>query len=246
MLGLKNVSFTVHAGAKFEKKIINNISLELNEKDFLIILGGNGMGKSTLFKLISGALPPTSGEIFIGNLNVTKDLNRAYDVASVLQDPRLGTISGMSVFENMIFALKRGKKRTLEFAYAQKKRKFFQEQLSVLGMGLENKLDQSVDVLSGGQRQALSLMMQLLHKTKILLLDELTAALDPKTSKIIMELTNKMIQQFGITALMITHNMNYALNYGNKLCVIEEGKIIKFFNENEKNKVTFSDMNTFF
>ena len=222
---------------------MNDVSLDIFEHDFITILGGNGAGKSTLFNVIAGTLPLTSGDIYILGENVTSfsPEKRAKYLSRVFQDPKMGTAPRMTVAENLLIAKFRGEKRRLVPRRLKRYRKEFQEIIEKIGNGLEKHLDTPIEFLSGGQRQALSLLMATLKRPELLLLDEHTAALDPKTSVALMELTDDFVQRDQLTALMITHHMEDALKYGNRLIVMKEGQIIQDLKQKEKAKMTIAD-----
>ena len=226
-----------------EKIILNDVSLEIYEHDFITILGGNGAGKSTLFNSIAGTLPLTSGSIRIMGEDVThfSPEKRAKYLSRVFQDPKMGTAPRMTVAENLLIAKFRGEKRGLFPRKLSAYKEEFQATIEKVGNGLEKHLDTPIEFLSGGQRQALSLLMATLKRPELLLLDEHTAALDPKTSVALMELTNDFINKDHLTALMITHHMEDALKYGNRLIVMKEGRIIQDLNKDEKAKMKISD-----
>ena len=230
-------------GVEEEKIILNDVSLDIFEHDFITILGGNGAGKSTLFNVIAGTLPLTSGDIYILGENVTSfsPEKRAKYLSRVFQDPKMGTSPRMMVAENLLIAKFRGEKRRLVPRRLKRYRKEFQEIIEKIGNGLEKHLDTPIEFLSGGQRQALSLLMATLKRPELLLLDEHTAALDPKTSVALMELTDDFVQRDQLTALMITHHMEDALKYGNRLIVMKEGQIILDLKQEEKAKMTIAD-----
>ncbi|SUN79937.1 putative ABC transporter ATP-binding protein [Streptococcus milleri] len=239
---LKNATKVVNNGFD-EKTILDNVSLTIHKHDFITILGGNGAGKSTLFNVISGTLPLTSGSIYILGENVTSysPEKRAKYLSRVFQDPKMGTAPSMTVAENLLIAKFRGEKRRLVPRRLKRYRKEFQEIIEKIGNGLEKHLDTPIEFLSGGQRQALSLLMATLKRPELLLLDEHTAALDPKTSVALMELTDDFVQRDQLTALMITHHMEDALKYGNRLIVMKEGQIIQDLKQEEKAKMTIAD-----
>lgn len=239
---LKNATKVVNNGFD-EKTILDNVSLTIHKHDFITILGGNGAGKSTLFNVISGTLPLTSGSIYILGENVTSysPEKRAKYLSRVFQDPKMGTAPRMTVAENLLIAKFRGEKRRLVPRRLKRYRKEFQEIIEKIGNGLEKHLDTPIEFLSGGQRQALSLLMATLKRPELLLLDEHTAALDPKTSVALMELTADFVQRDQLTALMITHHMEDALKYGNRLIVMKEGQIIQDLKQEEKAKMTIAD-----
>lgn len=240
---LKNATKIVDMGVEEEKIILNDVSLDIFEHDFITILGGNGAGKSTLFNVIAGTLPLTSGDIYILGENVTSfsPEKRAKYLSRVFQDPKMGTSPRMTVAENLLIAKFRGEKRRLVPRRLKRYRKEFQEIIEKIGNGLEKHLDTPIEFLSGGQRQALSLLMATLKRPELLLLDEHTAALDPKTSVALMELTADFVQRDQLTALMITHHMEDALKYGNHLIVMKEGQIIQDLKQEEKAKMTIAD-----
>lgn len=227
MLNLQNVNVTLGMDIKLQRFILQNLNLNVKQGEFLVVIGGNGAGKSTMFNVISGALKPDSGSIILDSkdiTNVSQNL-RSRDISFVMQDPRMGTMENLSIFENLSFALNRGKRRSLLPFSKNNRMELFAQKLSMLGMGLENRLDEVVINLSGGQRQALSLIMAILTEAKILLLDEITAALDPKSAKNIMALTDKLIREEKRTAIMITHNMSDANRYGDRLVTLKDGRI---------------------
>ena len=240
---LRNATKIVTNGFDEEKIILNDVSLDIYEHDFITILGGNGAGKSTFFNSIAGTLPLTSGSIRIMGEDVThfSPEKRAKYLSRVFQDPKMGTAPRMTVAENLLIAKFRGEKRGLFPRKLSSYKEEFQATIEKVGNGLEKHLDTPIEFLSGGQRQALSLLMATLKRPELLLLDEHTAALDPKTSVALMELTNDFINKDHLTALMITHHMEDALKYGNRLIVMKEGRIIQDLNKDEKAKMKISD-----
>ena len=240
---LKNATKVITNGFDEEKIILNDVSLEIFEHDFITILGGNGAGKSTLFNTIAGTLPLTSGSIRIMGEDVThfSPEKRAKYLSRVFQDPKMGTAPRMTVAENLLIAKFRGEKRGLLPRRLSSHREEFQTTIEKVGSGLEKHLDTPIEFLSGGQRQALSLLMATLKRPELLLLDEHTAALDPKTSVALMELTDDFVSKDHLTALMITHHMEDALKYGNRLIVMKDGQIIQDLNKDEKAKMKISD-----
>ena len=240
---LKNATKIVTNGFDEEKIILNDVSLHIYEHDFITILGGNGAGKSTLFNSIAGTLPLTSGSIRIMGEDVTNfsPEKRAKYLSRVFQDPKMGTSPRMTVAENLLIAKFRGERRGLVPRRLSSYREEFQNTINKIGNGLEKHLDTPIEFLSGGQRQALSLLMATLKRPELLLLDEHTAALDPKTSVALMELTDDFVSKDHLTALMITHHMEDALKYGNRLIVMKEGRIIQDLNKDEKAKMKISD-----
>lgn len=245
---LKNATKIVNTGIEEEKVILNDVSLDIFEHDFITILGGNGAGKSTLFNVIAGTLPLTSGSIYILGENVTSysPEKRAKYLSRVFQDPKMGTALRMTVAENLLIAKFRGEKRRLVPRRLSHYRKEFQETIDKIGNGLEKHLDTPIEFLSGGQRQALSLLMATLKRPELLLLDEHTAALDPKTSVALMSLTDEFVNRDQLTALMITHHMEDALKYGNRLIVMKDGQIIQDLHQEEKAKMTIADYYSLF
>ena len=240
---LKNATKIVKNGFDEEKIILNDVSLDIYEHDFITILGGNGAGKSTLFNSIAGTLPLTSGSIRIMGEDVThfSPEKRAKYLSRVFQDPKMGTAPRMTVAENLLIAKFRGEKRGLFPRRLSAYKEEFQATIEKAGNGLEKHLDTPNEFLSGGQRQALSLLMATLKRPELLLLDEHTAALDPKTSVSLMELTDDFVSKDHLTALMITPHMEDALKYGNRLIVMKEGRIIQDLNKDEKAKMKISD-----
>ena len=240
---LKNVTKAVSNGMNEEKVILDDVSLEIREHDFITILGGNGAGKSTLFNTIAGTLPVSSGKIYILGEDVTNysPEKRAKYLSRVFQDPKMGTAPRMTVAENLLVAKFRGEKRGLIPRHLASYKEEFQTVLAKIGNGLENHIDTAVEFLSGGQRQALSLLMATLKRPELLLLDEHTAALDPKTSQALMTLTDEFVSQDALTALMITHHMEDALKYGNRLIVMKDGHIVQDLNQEEKAQMTIAD-----
>ena len=240
---LRNATKIVKNGFDEEKIILNDVSIDIYEHDFITILGGNGAGKSTLFNSIAGTLPLTSGSIRIMGEDVThfSPEKRAKYLSRVFQDPKMGTAPRMTVAENLLIAKFRGEKRGLFPRRLSAYKEEFQETIEKVGNGLEKHLDTPIEFLSGGQRQALSLLMATLKRPELLLLDEHTAALDPKTSVALMELTDDFVSKDHLTALMITHHMEDALKYGNRLFVMKEGRIIQDLSKDEKAKMKISD-----
>ena len=248
MLKINGVYKTFNKGTINEKRALNGVDLELNEGDFVTIIGGNGAGKSTLLNSICGVFPIDSGSIVIDGINVTRlpEHKRAKYLGRVFQDPMMGTAADMWIEENMSLAYRRGQRRGLKWAITSKERKIYKEMLSQLGLGLENRLSSKVGLLSGGQRQALTLLMAVMRKPKLLLLDEHTAALDPKTAATVLELSEKFISEDNLTTLMITHNMKDAITHGNRLIMMHEGRVIYNVSGEEKKKLTVDDLLTKF
>jgi putative ABC transport system ATP-binding protein len=227
-----------------ERIALNNVSLTINEGEFVTIIGGNGSGKSTLFNVISGALEVDSGKIIIDGEEVTNlsEHKRANLLGIVFQDPMQGTAANMSIIENLLIASRRKRKDTLKWGFDKNLINEFRERLSQLNLGLETRLNQKVGLLSGGQRQAITLLMATYSNPKILLLDEHTAALDPKTAKIVLELTAKIVKENKLTTIMITHNMRDALKYGNRLIMLDQGRVVLDESGEAKAKLTPTDL----
>lgn len=244
MLKINGVYKTFNRGTINEKRALNGVGLELNEGDFVTIIGGNGAGKSTLLNSICGVFPVDSGSIVIDGKDVTRlpEHKRAKYLGRVFQDPMMGTAADMWIEENMSLAYRRGMSRGLKWAITSKERKMYREMLSQLGLGLEDRLSSKVGLLSGGQRQALTLLMAVMRKPKLLLLDEHTAALDPKTAETVLELSEKFISEGNLTTLMITHNMKDAITHGNRLIMMHEGRVIYDVSGEEKKKLTVDDL----
>lgn len=244
MLKVNGIYKTFNKGTVNEKRALNGVDLELNEGDFVTIIGGNGAGKSTLLNSICGVFRVDKGSIIIDGEDVTKlpEHKRAKYLGRVFQDPMMGTAADMWIEENISLAYRRGKTRGLKWAITNKERTMYKEMLSQLGLGLENRLSGKVGLLSGGQRQALTLLMAVMRKPKLLLLDEHTAALDPKTAETVLNLSEKFISDENLTAMMITHNMKDAINYGNKLIMMHEGRIIYSVSGEEKKALTVDDL----
>ena len=244
MLKLNNVKKTFNPGTINEKKALCGIDLQLNPGDFVTVIGGNGAGKSTMLNAIAGVWPIDKGEIIIDGINVAKlpEHKRAKYVGRVFQDPMMGTSAPMEIQENLAIAARRGQRRTLRWSITKKEKQEFHELLKILGLGLEDRMTAKVGLLSGGQRQALTLLMATLKKPKLLLLDEHTAALDPKTAAKVLEITDKLIAENNLTALMVTHNMKDAIAHGNRLIMMNEGKIILDVRGEEKQKLTVESL----
>lgn len=244
MLEIKNVYKTFNAGTINEKVALNGLNLTLNDGDYVTIIGGNGAGKSTMLNMITGVFPVDSGDIVIDGENITglPEHKRAKYFGRVFQDPMTGTAADMQIEENMAIAARRGKPRTLSFGIKKTEREEYRKLLAALDLGLENRLTSKVGLLSGGQRQALTLLMATLQRPKLLLLDEHTAALDPKTAAKVLEISDKIISENHLTALMVTHNMKDAIAHGNRLIMMHEGKIIYDVSGEEKKKLQVSDL----
>lgn len=244
MITLQNVVKIFHEGTINENKAIKSLNLIIDKGDFITVIGSNGAGKSTLLNLIAGNLIPEEGKIIINGNEVTKIPNymRASFIGQVFQDPLSGTAGSLSIEENLAIASKRGEKRWFNIGVTNSNRNSFSESLKVLGLGLENRLKDKAGLLSGGQRQALTLLMATLQKPDILLLDEHTAALDPKTAGKIIELTEFFVREYALTALMVTHNMRQALNLGNRTIMMHEGEIILDIKKPERDKLSVKDL----
>lgn len=244
MLDISCISKTFNLGTINEKSALTNVSLHLNEGDFVTVIGGNGAGKSTLLNAVAGVWPVDSGSISIGGVDVTgmPEYKRARLIGRVFQDPMMGTAATMGIDENLALALRRGRKRGLCWGITKAERLRYHEELKALGLGLEGRMTSKVGLLSGGQRQALTLLMASLKKPKLLLLDEHTAALDPATAKKVLELSDKIVSENKLTALMITHNMSDAIRHGNRLIMMNEGKIILDISGDEKKSLTKADL----
>lgn len=228
MLEIKNLSKTFNPGTVNEKKALTDVSLSLQEGDFVTIIGGNGAGKSTMLNAIAGVWPVDSGNIIIGGADVTRlsEHKRAKYIGRVFQDPMLGTAADLGIDENLAIAARRGKRRTLNWSINRREKERYTELLKSLDLGLEDRLTTKVGLLSGGQRQAITLLMASLEKPQLLLLDEHTAALDPKTAAKVLALSDQIIAENGLTAMMVTHNMKDAITHGNRLIMMHEGTII--------------------
>jgi len=244
MLELRNISKTFYPGTVNERVALDNVSLTLNDGDVVTVIGGNGAGKSTLLNMIAGTLPVDEGKILIDGHDITHypEYKRAKFLGRVFQDPMTGTAASMGIDENLALALRRGKRRGLGWGITKKERAKYVDMLAEFGLGLESRVTAKVGLLSGGQRQVLTLLMATLKQPKLLLLDEHTAALDPKTAKLVLEATDKIIRENKLTAVMITHNMNDAIQYGNRLIMMMDGHIIYDVAGEEKKALTVPDL----
>ena len=244
MLEIRNISKTFNPGTVNQKRALKGLSLSLNEGDFVTIIGGNGAGKSTMLNAIAGVWPVDEGQILIDGKDITKlpEYKRAKFLGRVFQDPMNGTAATMGIEENLALALRRGQSRTLKTGISNQERKLYRDYLLRLGLGLEERLTSKVGLLSGGQRQALTLLMATLKKPKLLLLDEHTAALDPQTAKKVLNLTNEIVTEQNLTALMVTHNMRDAIQIGNRLIMMNDGNIIYDVSGEEKKNLTVEDL----
>ena len=244
MLDLTRVSKTFNPGTIHEKRALVDFSLHLDPGDFVTVIGGNGAGKSTFLNAIAGVWPVDSGRIVLDGEDITAlpEHKRAVHIGRVFQDPILGTAPNMQIEENLALAYRRGQKRGLRWGILQKERELYREKLKTLGLGLEDRMTVKVGLLSGGQRQALTLLMASLKKPKLLLLDEHTAALDPVTAAKVLELSDRIISENGLTAVMITHNMKDAIKHGNRLIMMDQGHIILDISGEDKMKLTKQDL----
>lgn len=244
MLRVEGISKTFNVGTVNEKKALNNLSLHLAPGDFVTVIGGNGAGKSTLLNSVAGVFAVDEGKILINGIDVTHlaEHRRAKYIGRVFQDPMLGTAAGMMIEENLALAMRRGKTPGLGYMMDGKQTDYFKNLLAELDLGLENRLTAKVGLLSGGQRQALTLLMATMKKPELLLLDEHTAALDPKTAEKVLNLTEKIVNRDKLTTLMITHNMRDALRFGNRLIMMNNGKIVVDVDAEQKAKLKITDL----
>lgn len=244
MLTITNVKKTFNKGTVNEKKALNGINLHLAPGDFVTIIGGNGAGKSTMLNMIAGVYPIDSGKIEIDGVNISREpeYKRAKYIGRVFQDPMRGTAANMEIQENLAMALRRGKSRGLGWGIKKNEKDFYREALAQLDLGLQTRMTSKVGLLSGGQRQALTLLMATLQKPKLLLLDEHTAALDPKTARKVLDLTEKIVDEQNLTALMVTHNMKDSIQIGNRLIMMHEGRIIYDVAGEEKKNLQVEDL----
>ncbi|MDD7403228.1 MAG: ABC transporter ATP-binding protein [Butyribacter sp.] len=244
MLELRDIHKTFNIGTINEKKALDGVNLVLEEGDFVTVIGGNGAGKSTVLNAIAGVWPIDSGSILIDGENVTglPEHKRARFLGRVFQDPMTGTTATMEIQENLALAARRGQRRGLSWGITRKEKKEYRELLAKLDLGLEDRMTSKVGLLSGGQRQALTLLMATLKRPKLLLLDEHTAALDPKTATKVLDLSEQIIAENHLTAMMVTHNMRDAIVHGNRLIMMNEGKIILDIKGEEKKKLTVEDL----
>ena len=244
MLVLNQISKTFNPGTINEKKALREVDLHLKPGDFVTVIGGNGAGKSTMLNAVAGVWPVDNGSILIDGVNVTgiPEHQRAQFIGRVFQDPMTGTAPNMQIIENLALATRRGKKRGLRWGVTKAEHEEFGEKLKILGLGLEDRMTAKVGLLSGGQRQALTLLMASLQKPKLLLLDEHTAALDPATAAKVLELSDQIVRENRLTTMMITHNMKDAIEHGNRLIMMNEGKIIFDAEGEAKKKLTKKDL----
>ena len=239
MIALKNISMVFNPGTVNENQAINTINLRIKEGDFITVIGSNGAGKSTLFNLIAGTIIPTEGSIALNGRDITREpeYKRARYIGRIFQNPLLGTASNMSLEDNMMITYKKGFK-WLKRSLNNRMRDYFRSELVQLKMGLEGRMKENLAMFSGGQRQALTLLMMVLSKPDLILLDEHTAALDPKNAQIVLELTHKFIREYKLTSMMITHNMSHAIEFGNRLLMMDKGEIIFDVEGEEKQALT--------
>ena len=244
MLEIRNISKTFNPGTINEKKALSDLSLTLKDGDFVTVIGGNGAGKSTMLNAVAGVWPVDCGSILLDGEDITAlpEHKRAKYIGRVFQDPMMGTAPNMQMEENLALALRRGQKRGLRWGVTKAERQEYREKLKTLGLGLEDRMTVKVGLLSGGQRQALTLLMASLRKPKLLLLDEHTAALDPATAAKVLELSDQIVEENGLTALMITHNMTDAIKHGNRLIMMDQGRIILDIEGEDKKHLTKKDL----
>ena len=244
MLTLKGITKIFNQGTQDEKRALDGFSLEVADSDFITIIGSNGAGKTTLLNVIAGTVAADEGQLIVDGRDVTRwpDYKMARFISRVFQSPTMGTAGEMTIEENLCMAELRGKKRGLKWGVTGNRRSKYKEILKVLDLGLEDRLKQSVGMLSGGQRQSLTLLMTTLALPRVLLLDEHTAALDPRTATKVMDLTDSMVRENRLTTLMVTHNMNQALKYGNRMVMLHQGKVQLDIQGEEKKKMSVTDI----
>lgn len=244
LLKMIHIEKSFNIGTINEKKVLNDLSLTINDGDFITVIGGNGAGKSTMLNTIAGVYKVEGGRILLDGQDITykSETDRARYIGRVFQDPMMGTAPTMMIEENLAMAYRRTKKRGLSWGITSKEREIYRKALAQLNLGLEDRMTTKVGLLSGGQRQAVTLLMATLQKPKLLLLDEHTAALDPATSSKVLELSDKIIKEHNLTALMVTHNMQNAIDYGNRLIMMDNGKIILDISGEEKKRLTIEDL----
>ena len=244
MLELKNIHKTFNPGTVNAKTALSGLNLTLNDGDFVTVIGGNGAGKSTMLNVIAGTIAVDEGEILLDGKDITRlpEHKRAEYLGRVFQDPMMGTAATMQIEENLALAARRGQRRGLKVGITRADRENYKEQLKILGLGLEDRMTAKVGLLSGGQRQALTLLMATLRQPKLLLLDEHTAALDPKTASLVLDATQRIVEASGLTTLMITHNMRDAITYGNRLIMMYDGHVVVDVSGEEKKNLTVEQL----
>ena len=244
MLTITNVRKTFNKGTINEKKALCGLNLHLDPGDFVTVIGGNGAGKSTMLNMIAGVYPIDSGKIEIDGVNISREpeYKRAQYIGRVFQDPMRGTAAGMEIQENLALALRRGRKRGLSWGIKANEKDFYREALTKLGLGLQTRMTSKVGLLSGGQRQALTLLMATLEKPRLLLLDEHTAALDPSTAEKVLSLTREIVAEHHITTMMVTHNMKNALELGNRTLMMDSGRVVLDIGGEERKGLTVEDL----
>ncbi len=248
MIELDNIHVVVGQGTPLEKHILRGVSLRIDTHEFVTVIGGNGAGKSTLLNAIAGDIPVAHGRLLIDGKDVTHHTTeaRAQSVSRVFQDPMLGSCATLTIEENLALAMARGRSRGFSFGLNKNRREHFRSLLADLGLGLENRLKDPIGTLSGGQRQAVSLLMTTLRPSKVLLLDEHTAALDPKMAKTILTLTDRLVREYQLTAVMITHSMSQALAHGNRTLLMQHGKILQDLHGDQRTLLSSQDLLSFF
>ena len=244
MLQIKNLNKTFNPGTPIENHVLHGISLSLAQGEYVTLIGGNGAGKSTLLSSVAGTFLPDTGSITIDGIDVTNlpEHKRAIYLGRVFQDPMMGTAANMSIEENLALAYRRGKRRSLRWYITEQERILYREKLATLELGLENRLTDAVGLLSGGQRQALTLLMATLNEPRVLLLDEHTAALDPRTAPKVLEIGNRLIEKYNLTTMMVTHNMRDAIRHGNRLIMMNSGHIVLDVRGQEKQELTVKEI----
>ncbi|MDP2570934.1 ABC transporter ATP-binding protein [Vibrio penaeicida] len=244
MIQIDNIQVTFNAGTILENRALRGVSLTVPEHEFLTVIGSNGAGKSTLLGAVTGETPMAGGSVIIDNVDVTRQTvdQRASQCARVFQDPLAGTCGDLTIEENMALAYMRGKRRGWSFSLSSKRRKLFQERISILGLGLEDRLGDNIGLLSGGQRQAVSLVMATLSESKLLLLDEHTAALDPRMAAFIIDLTKRIVNEFNLTVMMVTHSMKDALACGDRTVMLHQGEVVLDVAGDERANMSVPDL----
>ena len=248
MITLSGISKTFNKGNPNEVNLLHDFNLEINKNDFIVVVGSNGSGKTTLLNIIAGTIRVDSGSVILDEKEIThlKDYERSRWLARIFQNPLAGTAPDLTILENFRLAALRTSNKGIKIGTGEKFKKNVRDRLKILNLGLENKLDQDMGSLSGGQRQALALLMAIMDDTRLLLLDEPAAALDPKTSELIMDLAYKVIKEFNLTALLVTHQLKDVVGYGNRVIQMKEGQIIRDFRKNDKEKLNISNIYDWF